>query len=386
MRDRPNPQVMLYALERSGKSAEELSQSPSYRKIFEWLSGDRIPSFKQMCKFSKTTHIPVRYLYQEEIPDLGFIIPDFRTVNNKAPEPSPNLYDVIGEMDSRKDWLNDYYINREYHPVELVGLLKNYKGKDIIQGSVETLRDYFGIDTHWFESTNSLNDARKYLKDKIEEKRISVSISGVVPGNTHRPLEVSEFRGFVISDEYAPLIFINGKDALAAQIFTLIHELSHLLFAETGVDLADALDAQGKFEKRCNTIASEFLVPDELIEQYFASNSISYEYIENIALKLRVSFIVCARRLLDTGVIGRTRFYQYLNLHNEKVASLERTETGLPGGSSYNNTHICLGNVLTDAIYIAVKTGELSYIEAYEMTHFSGNSFKTYFSKFVGEI
>jgi len=36
-------------------------------------------------------------------------------------------------------------------------------------------------------------------------------VSGMMGGNTHRPLNVKEFRGFALAAPFAPLIFINGK-------------------------------------------------------------------------------------------------------------------------------------------------------------------------------
>lgn len=381
---KPNPQVIQYALKRSGKTTEDLKST--YHKINEWLDGTWVPTFKQMCNFSKTTNIPVRYLYQDSVPNLGLKIPDFRVANQRRTEPSANLYDVINEMNNRQNWLCSFYKDREYEKAKIVGSMVGYNGNDLIKDSVDKIREYFEININWFDSVATFSEARKHLKTLIESKGVSVSIYGVVPGNTHRPLSVDEFRGFVISDEYAPLIFINGKDYLNAQIFTLIHEIAHLLFAETGVDSVSGVMPQQNLEEQCDKIAAELLVPSELIDLYFNNYNLTYKYLSSMANKFRVSFIVCARRLLEVGLISREVFFSYLSIHNEEVAKAEANLRRGDGGNPYHTAHVGLGDVLTDAIFIAVKTGDMSYSEAYEMTKFSGASFKTYFSKFVGDI
>ena len=119
----------------------------------------------------------------------------------------------------------------------------------------------------WAEARSGWRDALSFLRNRLDEVGVLVIFNGVVGNNTRRKLDPNDFQGFALVDEYAPLVFVNSADYIAAQMFTLAHEVAHLLIGETGLTLFDKLvPADHKTERFCNQVAAEFLVSQEELE------------------------------------------------------------------------------------------------------------------------
>jgi Zn-dependent peptidase ImmA (M78 family) len=123
--------------------------------------------------------------------------------------------------------------------------------------------------------------------------------------------------GFCLTDPELPIIFINNSTAKSRQIFTLFHELAHLLFAENGMTLIDdsyidslPLDDR-HLEIACNRIAAEVLVPADDFEVRAGAWDGSEEGIGDIADEFKVSREVIARKLLDRGSLSEDDYRAY---------------------------------------------------------------------------
>jgi len=127
-----------------------------------------------------------------------------------------------------------------------------------------------------------------------------------------------EIRGFSLIDEDVSVIVLRRSDETSAKIFTLFHELAHLLLREGGI--CDLEESDISHEKFCNHFAGAFLVPkDKLLNHNIVkANANVREWPENflrdIAQDFKVSNEVILRRLL---ILGLTTKNYYLKKHKE---------------------------------------------------------------------
>lgn len=376
MKMAPNPKALLWAIERCGESVDSIKKR--WPKIEQWIDRSREPTLRQLEDFARFTHVGLDLLFYETVPRLDLQIADFRTKEGPAREPSPELYDTVTQMQYRQDWLRDYFAELGCDEIPFVGLL-DARGTEDVRGSASAIRDYLGLDETWAFAERDVPGALRTMRDKIEAQRISVVINGVVGDNTRRPLNVAEFRGFVLADRMAPFVFVNGRDAKPAQIFTLAHELAHLAFSQTGVvqpceELSRGMDT----ERLCDAIAAEVLVPGDVLVGVWDGSHSAYHTLEKLKRQFKVSFIVCARRALDLGLVSEAEFASSISKYRDE---LEKTvlESGSGGGNYYHTKAYRIGHVFGEAVFAATQTRRITYREAFRLTGLNAKTFDEYF-------
>lgn len=376
-----NAKVLEWAVARSGLSDEQIVKA--FPKYHAWLDGSWKPTVKQLRDFANKTHVSVSELFANDLPDYALQIPDFRTVDDTpAQDPSPELFDTIDAMMGRQEWMRDYFLHEGYAPIDFVG---SHTGATLNEETrsriVNDLRELLGLGESWAAACKTVKAALKTLKDRVEAAGISVVINGVVNDNTHRVLETDEFRGFVLADDIAPIIFINGRDTKSAQIFTLVHELCHLAFAQTGVSNApDDGDGGIDMERFCNSVAADFLVPMGILTSKArdAADDV-YPTLQAVARACKVNFIVVARKARDTGLIDDGTFFRAYRRYKDDMPETAKLSKG--GGNYFLTKQYKLGSVFSEAVLTAVHSNYLSYRDAYDLTGMSAPSFKTYFEE-----
>ena len=375
-----SPDVLLWARERSGLDLDVLARKLTVKpeRIIEWEETGRI-SLSKLDKLAHHTFTPLGYLYLPEPVEDRLPIPDFRTVADvQLTRPSPDLLETVQTMLRRQGWMHDELIEEGNNKLEFVGSVE--LGTDPVEVAT-IMREALGLKPGWADTEKTWTDALRHLRDCIEAAGILIVFNGIVGNNTHRKLSTDEFRGFALIDEYAPLIFINSSDFKAAQIFTLIHELTHIWIGQDGVSNFEALQPfPNEVEQYCNSVAAEFLVSENDLRQGWQNAPEGQERFNFLARRFKVSSIVTARRALDINLINRDEFFDFYITWLDDERRVQ--QHAKPGGSFWNNQNVRIGKKFGEAVVRAVKEGRLLYREAYALTGLKGATF----DKFVSNL
>jgi len=290
--------------------------------------------------------------------------------------------DTIQMMQSRQSWMREYLIE---HGEDSLNFVQSINIHDNVADIAQHIRDTLQITADWASKHSTWTDALNFLRETIENTGIMVVVNGIVGNNTHRKLDPQEFRGFVLVDEYAPLLFVNGSDGKAAQMFTLAHELAHVFFGYSAAfDLRSSLPSDDFTETKCDQVAAEFLVPAHDFKSAWDCAEKTDNLFQNIARKFKVSEIVVARRSLDLAFIDKAAFFSFYEHYQTKERKTRASQTG--GGNFFANQKFRIGRRFAESVILATKEGSLLYSEAYQLTGLRGKTFNDFANSIGYEV
>jgi len=231
-----NPDLLRWARERAGRSAESLAGK--FPKLAAWEAGEARPTLKQLEGFARATHLPAGYLFLREPPEESVPIPDLRTPGKPAHRAS----------ESRSPG-HDLPLPAPAGVVPRLGACGRRGAARLRRfGGARGSR---GGDGGGDAARAGLRSRRPPRMPHVDRGPAAVHRPGQRARRArdgergrrqqHRKIDPEEFRGFALADDLAPLVFVNGADTTAAQMFTLDHELTHLWLGESALtDVAPA--------------------------------------------------------------------------------------------------------------------------------------------------
>jgi Zn-dependent peptidase ImmA (M78 family) len=308
------PEMLIWARKTANMSLEDSAQRAhmTVEKLKCWENGDASPTIKQ-------AHI-LAHIYQQ--PFAAFYLPgppakkypkvhDYRTLPKASKGYiSPDLTLEVHKTAERREIALELYDEKGEKPP--VFNLRTSLSEDPEEvGSF--MREELGINSLKQISWGNSNIAFRNWREKVEVLGILVfQIEDV---------KVGEVRGFSISDQYLPVIAINNKDAPQAKIFSMLHELTHIMLRTSG--LCDPIslyhrsrESGGQVEMFCNQVAAGILIPkrmflqEPIIFQIQQSEHWGNREIDTLARKYNTSREAILRRLLTFGLISNDMYRQ----------------------------------------------------------------------------
>lgn len=355
-----SPDVLGWALDRAHDPGAIMDAMP---KVLAWIAGDSQPTVKQLASFASRTGTPFGYLLLQRPPDLELPVPDFREGfgGTAMGDPSPNLLAVVHQSIRRQDWYRDYAIDNALPEVDLVGSAEGMSPAD----AAADMRRMLGYEVA--QRRGSWNDQRKYLLRAFEDLGGLTVATSMVENNTHRMLNPDEFRGFSLVDPLAPLVFVNTKQTLNGQIFTLAHEFAHVWRGVGGVSLEDMRwRPQNQVERWCNDVASEFLVPEADLRSRFTSvrNLSLIDQLERLAHTYRCGTLVVLQAISRTGLRQFDDYEATYDAEVERLKTLAADREDSGNGQFLYNQPYRIGERLSRALIDDALGGRTTLSEA----------------------
>ncbi len=369
------PDLLVWARESIGFTVEEAAaklRQPAER-LLAWESGAGRPTIAQLRTAASVYKRPLAVFYLSEPPRTFQVMRDFRRLpsDHQAGAYSPELHLAIRTVRARREVALD--LLREVGDDPSIPSVPAGSAESVVD-LAKAARALLGVP---LEKQLGWRDKYKALRGWIT----ALEDLGVLVFQTSL-VDLSEMRGFSISDPPLAVVVANAKDSPRGRVFTLLHELVHILLNDGGLcDLRDAkgahLSAERRTEVFCNQVAAEVLVPTAALlediepDERRGARAWSEDELARLSLRYSVSREVVLRRLLTLGLTTE-RFYRQKRAEYLEAYARQSPTSGRP---SYHRIrvrdlgHAYLGIVL-DAYYReAINSADLSEYLGVKLKH-----------------
>ena len=309
-----NPDILRWARETAGLTMEDAVGKLAIRDARGTAARDRLRALEQgktsptramLSKMAKQYRRPLLTFYLAQPPRQGHRGRDFRApAVHRSKRDEALLYALVRNVQARQGLLRSAMLDDDDDlvPRSFVGSATIDTPAERLVGSI---RATLGLQLSDLRAARNSDGAFRLLRSHAEQAGVFVLALGDL-GSYHTELSVEVFRGFALTDEFAPFVVINPRDSAAARCFTLLHELVHLWIGEPGISGGDPLDP---VEVLCNNVASSFLLPDEELATLRVPGNEGVEgwaeAIKAFAAPRNVSSSMVAYRLYRRGLIDR---------------------------------------------------------------------------------
>lgn len=376
------PEIINWALSQTQK---EILGDKLMNNITKWLDGTKTPTFNQIEDFSKKTHIPLGYFFLQTPPVEQINLLEYRTVDSsQLANPSRNLIDIIYEMENIQDWMKAYRQDLGFDRLSVVGCVS---GAHTVDSIVNQIRRDLELDDTWYERRSDAVDSFNHVREQLELCGVIVMMNGIVGQNTHRTLDVDEFRAFAMVDDWAPLIFINAADSNGARLFSILHEVAHIWLGKNDLfnDRQSRISGVSNTEVICNAVAGELIAPKNVFTSKWDTYDMdTFQKITELSKYFRCGQTVIARKAIDCKKIDQNVYNQVVKTAIENYKQMKENKQNNTGGNYYHTMKSRLDGCFVRALCESIHMGRTTYTEAYRLTNTNRKTFSKVAQRFGG--
>ena len=349
------PSVLRWARESQGYSiddvAQHLKREPA--EIAAWEAGTDAPTYAQLEDLAyKLYKRPLAVFFLPGPPVEPSVKKEFRSL------PEFELDQLAADTRYQIRIAHAYQISlRELNEGVNPAARKIFRDVRLsdtanVDKSADSIRSYLGITLKAQSAWKTNDDALKFWRNAVEEAGIFVF---------KHSFKQKSISGFCLVDDEFPVIYLNNSTAKTRQIFSLFHELAHLLLSVNAISKFDRAyveqlpPKEKRIEQFCNALAAEFLIPsDDFSAQLRLVGQINDQTIAVLALRYHVSREAVLRRMLDRGLVEPA----YYEAKAKQWA--EEYEGSSEGGDYYATQSIYLGDRYLRLVFGKHYQGRLS--------------------------
>lgn len=369
-----NPDILIWARETAGYKLEHLF--PKFKKLADWESGVDYPTYIQLQALSEKYKRPIAIFFFPDPPDEKPINKSFRTIPDyEFGNLSPKLIQLFKKAQVMQ--LNLKELNDNKNPASK-SIVKDLKiSNNFSVNDLSAIRNFLEVDLVEQKKWKDIKDAFENWRDAFAHCGIFVFKEAFKDDNVS---------GFCLYDDEFPVIFVNNSVSKTRQIFTLFHELAHILIKISHIDLEnseyiDSLDKLNKnIEINCNKFAGDFLVPIEDFLKNAINKNIDENLIVNLANNYSVSREVILRKFFNQKLVSQ----QYYEKKSQEWAKQAKEYSKKGNGGDYYYTQISyLGNPYLGLVFDKYYSKRIPFEKAVECIGLKATSFNKLESYFL---
>ncbi|MBC7220894.1 ImmA/IrrE family metallo-endopeptidase [Candidatus Bipolaricaulota bacterium] len=372
-----HPDALVWAMDRARATHQTLAKGVGVHpeRVQAWLRGEEWPTYRQGWSLALRLHVPLSNLLLPPPSEESLPIQDFRR-RGKGEPPSPELLEAVYDAKRKQAWWREW----KKAPLPFVGSASRGGSPDRVAKAIQSVirvQQLQGAAGNW-------QDFLRRLAVETERAGVLVLRQGYVGTNTRRSYDPREFSGFALLDAAAPVVFVNAKDPVARQAFTIGHELAHIWLGQEGVDgpfeTEDEEDLE-EVERYADQVAASLLMPEEDFLKTWQGHDDAYKAAQGAARRFKVSAWAALRRALDLNLVSPAGYREAL----EAVKKATQEARGREVRADFWAT-LAVHNspTFTRVLCEAAREGEVDFKEAASLLSVRLSTFMVFFERGKG--